>query len=55
MKRLVLAGAALCCACFAQARVDLEYHAAAPKDNKVPEEYQKNAARCATRCGMSTA
>ena len=41
MKRLVLAGAALCCACFAQARVDLEYHAAPPKDNKVPEEYQK--------------
>ncbi|EMH4107293.1 hypothetical protein ACYZFV_17455 [Serratia ureilytica] len=41
MKRLVLAGVALCCACFAQARVDLEYHAAPPKDNKVPEEYQK--------------
>ncbi|EMB7755429.1 hypothetical protein AB6V67_21315 [Serratia marcescens] len=41
MKRLVLAGAAMCCACFAQARVDLEYHAAPPKDNKVPEEYQK--------------
>lgn len=41
MKRLVLVGVALCCACFAQARVDLEYHAAPPKDNKVPEEYQK--------------
>ncbi len=31
-EKLVLAGAALCCACFAQARVDLEYHAAAPKE-----------------------
>ncbi|HGM6987591.1 TPA: hypothetical protein ACKP7F_002759 [Serratia marcescens] len=41
MKRIVLAGAALCCTSFAQARVDLEYHAAAPKDSKVTEEYQK--------------
>ncbi|OKB65077.1 hypothetical protein BHU62_19430 [Serratia marcescens] len=41
MKRIVLAGVALCCSCFAQARVDLEYHAAPPKDSKVPEEYQK--------------
>lgn len=41
MKRIVLAGAALCCASFAQARVDLEYHAAVPKDSKVTEEYQK--------------
>ncbi|WP_176063350.1 hypothetical protein [Serratia marcescens] len=41
MKRIVLAGVALCCSSFAQARVDLEYHAAAPKDSKVTEEYQK--------------
>lgn len=41
MKRIVLAGMALCCSCFAQARVDLEYHAAPPKDSKIPEEYQK--------------
>jgi len=41
MKRIVLACAALCCGSFAQARVDLEYHAAAPKDSKVIGEYQK--------------
>ena len=41
MKRIVLAGVALCCSSFAQARVDLEYHVAAPKDSKVTEEYQK--------------
>ncbi|EMP7135565.1 TPA: hypothetical protein SMI41_000602 [Serratia marcescens] len=41
MKRIVLAGVALCSCCFAQARVDLEYHAAPPKDSKVTEEYQK--------------
>ena len=41
MKRIVLAGSALCSCCFAQARVDLEYHAAPPKDSKVTEEYQK--------------
>ncbi|HGM6885896.1 TPA: hypothetical protein ACKQDQ_001961 [Serratia marcescens] len=41
MKMIVLTGVALCCASFAQARVDLEYHAAAPKDSKITEEYQK--------------
>ncbi len=41
MKRIVLAGVALCICCFVQARVDLEYHAAPPKDSKVTEEYQK--------------
>jgi len=41
MKRTVLAGVALCCACFTQARVDLEYHAAPPKDSKITEEYRK--------------
>ncbi len=41
MKMIVLAGMALCCASFAQARVDLEYHAVAPKDSKITEEYQK--------------
>ena len=47
MKRIVLAGVALCSCCFAQARVDLEYHAAPPKDSKVTEEYQKKARRIA--------
>lgn len=41
MKRTVLAGVAMCCSCFAQARVDLAYHAAAPKDSMVSEAYQK--------------
>ncbi|CAI1680694.1 hypothetical protein [Serratia entomophila] len=41
MKRILLAGMTLCCSCFAQARVDLEYHAPPPQDSNVPEEYRK--------------
>ncbi|MEE4484261.1 hypothetical protein V2T44_15085 [Serratia ficaria] len=41
MKRIFLACVALCCSLPSAARLDLEYHAAPPQDNKIPEEYKK--------------
>lgn len=41
MKRIFLACVAQCCSFSSQALVDLQYHAAQPRDNKISEDYQQ--------------